>query len=136
MLRLPSPVIRVEQGDRIEITLENSHYMPHTIHFHGVDHPYVDAEGEGNDGTPLASEMAVEPGRARTYNLSPRQAGTMFYHCHVQPHVHIMMGLQGMFVVEENEPDNWLQTLNIGAGQVRSPSKRIAADYDREYDLH
>jgi manganese oxidase len=135
MLRAPSPAIRVEQGDRIKITLENSHYMPHTMHFHGVDHPYVDAQGEGNDGVPLTSEMPVMPGGARTYDLQPRQSGTMFYHCHVQPQVHIMMGLQGLFVVEENRPNNWVQTLNVGAGQVRAPSVAVTEKYDREYDL-
>ena len=136
MLRMPSPVIRIEQGDRVRITLENSHYMPHTIHFHGVDHPFLDENGEGNDGVPATSEVPVMPGAARTYDLQPRQAGTMFYHCHVQPHVHVMMGLQGMFVVEENRPDNWLQTLNIGAGQVRAPSVALRGEFDREYDLH
>ncbi len=135
LLRLPSPAIRVEQGDRVQITLENSHYMPHTIHFHGVDHPFEDADGEGNDGVPLTSEKPVMPGSARTYDLQPRQPGTMFYHCHVQPHVHIMMGLQGLFVVEENRPNNWVQTLNIGAGQVRVPSVAVKEKYDREYDL-
>jgi hypothetical protein len=47
-----------------------------------------------------------------------------------------MMGLQGLFVIEENRPDNWLQTLNIGAGQVRVPSKGSREKYNREYDLH
>ncbi len=47
-----------------------------------------------------------------------------------------MMGLQGLFVVEENRPNNWLQTLNIGAGQVRAPSAAVRSEYDREYDLH
>ncbi len=136
MIRAPSPAIRVEQGDRVKITLENSHYMPHTLHFHGVDHPFVDADGEGNDGVPIASEVPVMPGAQRTYDLQPRHAGTMFYHCHVQPHVHIMMGLQGLFVVEENRPDNWVQTLNVGAGHVRAPSKAVATEFDREYDLH
>ncbi len=135
ILRLPSPAIRVEQGDKILITLENSHYMPHTLHFHGVDHPFLDADGEGNDGVPITSEIPVMPGSARTYNLEPRQAGTMFYHCHVQPHVHVMMGLQGLFIVEENRPNNWLQTLNIGAGQVRVPSQAVRESFDREYDL-
>ncbi|MFL2545801.1 MAG: multicopper oxidase domain-containing protein [Candidatus Rariloculaceae bacterium] len=136
MLRLPSPAIRVEQGDRVTLTLENSHYMPHTVHFHGVDHPFVDADGEGNDGVPITSESPVMPGAARSYDLQPRTAGTALYHCHVQPHVHIMMGLQGLFIVEENRPDNWLQTLNVGAGHVRAPSKAVSEDYDREYDLH
>jgi FtsP/CotA-like multicopper oxidase with cupredoxin domain len=110
--------------------------MPHTVHLHGVDHPFVDEQGEGNDGVPIASETPVLPGEARTYNLQPRTAGTALYHCHVQPHVHVMMGLQGLFVVEENRPDNWLQTLNVGAGQVRAPSRAVVEEYDREYDLH
>ncbi|MDX1380314.1 MAG: multicopper oxidase domain-containing protein, partial [Xanthomonadales bacterium] len=42
-LRLPSPALRVEQGDRVRITLENAHYMPHTIHLHGADHGFVSA---------------------------------------------------------------------------------------------
>ena len=135
-LRLPSPTIRVEQGDEIKIILENTHYMPHTIHFHGVDHPFLDENGEGNDGVPQTSEIPVLPGEDRVYELSPRQPGTMFYHCHVQPAVHILMGLQGMFVVEENRPDNWVQTLNLGAGHVRHRSEAVRKAYDREYDLH
>jgi plastocyanin len=135
-LRLPSPAIRVEQGDRVTITLENTHYMPHTLHLHGADHGFVDAAGEGNDGVPLTSEKPVMPGMARSYQLTPRHAGTMYYHCHVQPHVHVMMGLQGLFVVEENRPDNWLQTMNVGSGQVRVRSVASRQNYDREYDLH
>jgi len=135
-LRLPSPAIRIEQGDKVTITLENTHYMPHTLHLHGTDHGFVDTDGEGNDGVPLTSEVPVMPGEARTYELSPRHAGTMFYHCHVQPQVHVMMGLQGLFIVEENRPDNWLQTMNVGAGLVRVPSRAVRQDYDREYDLH
>ena len=135
-LRLPSPAIRVEQGDRITITLENSHYMPHTLHLHGADHGFITAAGQGNDGVPLVSEHPVMPGMARSYELTPRHTGTMYYHCHVQPHVHTMMGLQGLFVIEENRPDNWLQTLNLGGGQVRVPSRASAENYDQEYDLH
>jgi FtsP/CotA-like multicopper oxidase with cupredoxin domain len=135
-LRLPSPAIRIEQGDRVRITLENTHYMPHTLHLHGADHGFVDAGGEGNDGVPITSEMPVMPGVARSYELNPRHPGTMFYHCHVQPHVHVMMGLQGLFIIEENRPDNWLQTMNVGAGMVRAPSRTSRESYDREYDLH
>jgi hypothetical protein len=135
-LRLPSPAIRVEQGDQVRITLENTHYMPHTLHLHGADHGFVDAGGEGNDGVPLTSEMPIMPGAARTYELTPRHAGTMFYHCHVQPHVHVMMGLQGLFIIEENRPDNPLQTMNVGAGLVRAPSRALSAEFDSEYDLH
>lgn len=136
MLRAPSPPIRIEQGDTVYLTLENTHYLPHTIHLHGVDHPYTRADGQGNDGVPITSEKMILPGESRTYEIHPRQPGTMLYHCHVQTDKHMLMGLQGLFVVEENKPDNWLQTFNIGAGQVRHPSRSALASYDLEYDMH
>jgi len=131
MLRAPSPTIRVEQGDKVYITLENTHYLPHTIHLHGVDHPWMTA-GQDNDGV---EEHPVFPGKSHTYEIQPRHAGTMLYHCHVQTAQHFMMGLNGLFVVEENRPNNWVQTFNIGAGQVRHPSIAVKKAYTQEYDL-
>jgi hypothetical protein len=135
-LRMPSVPIRVEQGDKVKLTLENTHYLPHTIHLHGVDHPYQDENGEGNDGVPRVSEMPIMPGDSRTYDIQPRQSGTMFYHCHVQPQAHILMGLNSLFIVEENRPNNTVQTLNVGAGHVRYPSVAVRERYGREYDMH
>ena len=136
LLRAPSPVIRVEQNDVVWIVLENTHYLPHSIHLHGIDHPFMDMSGMGNDGVGQTSNMDTMPGDIKTYVIKPRQAGTMYYHCHVQPHVHIPMGLQGIFVVEENRPNNWVQTFNVGGGQVRHPSVAVLEKYAREYDLH
>ncbi|MDD5412640.1 MAG: multicopper oxidase domain-containing protein, partial [Methylobacter sp.] len=136
LLRAPSPVIRVEQDDVVWLILENTHYLPHSIHLHGIDHPFMDHVGAGNDGVAQTSNMDTMPGQSKTYVIKPRQAGTMYYHCHVQPHVHIPMGMQGIFVVEENRPNNWPQTLNVGAGQVRHPSVAVLEKYAREYDLH
>ncbi len=136
LLRLPSPVIRVEQDDVVWLVLENTHYLPHSIHLHGVDHPFMDHSSSGNDGVGQTSNMDTMPGQSKTYVIKPRQPGTMYYHCHVQPHTHIPMGLQGIFIVEENRPNNWPQTLNVGAGQVRHPSVAVLEKYAREYDLH
>ncbi len=136
LLRAPSPVIRVEQGDIVHIVLENTHYLPHSIHLHGIDHPFMDHSDNGNDGVGQTSNMDTMPGESKTYVIKPRQPGTMYYHCHVQPHTHIPMGLQGIFIVEENRPNNWVQTLNVGAGHVRHPSVAVSEKYDREYDLH
>jgi len=135
LLRAPSPTIRVEQGDKVIVTLENSHYFPHSIHFHGVDHPFQRADGQGNDGVPQTSNKLTMPGHVFSYELQPRQPGSMVYHCHVQAHTHVLMGLIGLFVVEENKPNNWLQTFNIGAGKVRHPSKAVREEYSQEYDL-
>lgn len=131
LLRLPSAPIRVEEGDNITLILENTHYFPHTIHLHGVDHTY-----SNNDGVPQTSEKLTMPGEQHVYKIKPRHAGTMLYHCHVQVQVHMMMGLQGLFIVEENKPNNWVQTFNVGAGKVRKPSVGVLENYDQEYDLH
>ncbi|CAL1241014.1 multicopper oxidase domain-containing protein [Candidatus Methylocalor cossyra] len=136
LLRMPSPPIRVEQGDVVWLVVENTHYFPHSIHLHGVDHPYMDHGGEGNDGVGQTSQMDIMPGQTKTYVIRPRHPGTMYYHCHVQPHTHIPMGLAGMFIVEENRPNNWPQVFNIGAGQVRHPSVAVLEKYTQEYDLH
>ena len=135
LVRMPSPTIRVEEGDEVQLVVANTHYLPHTVHLHGVDHPFVDANGEGNDGVPHASEVAIMPGESRTYNLTPRVSGSMAYHCHVQPQVHVSMGLNGLFVIEENHPNNLVQTLNVGAGFVRHPSVASEAAFAGEYDI-
>lgn len=136
LLRAPSPTIRVEQDDVVWLVLENTHYLPHSIHLHGIDHPFMDSMQHGNDGVGQTSNMDTMPGESKTYVIKPRQPGTMYYHCHVQPHTHIPMGLQGMLIVEENRPNNFPQTLNVGAGQVRHPSVAVLEKYKREYDLH
>jgi len=136
LIRMPSPPIRVEQGDTVWLVVENTHYFPHSIHLHGVDHPFMDHSGEGNDGVGQTSQMDIMPGESKTYVIKPRQPGTMYYHCHVQPHTHIPMGLAGMFIVEENRPNNWVQTFNVGAGQVRHPSVGVMEKYSQEYDIH
>lgn len=138
LVRAPSPPIRVEAGDTVYVTVENTHYQPHTIHFHGVDHPY-ETNGtavSGNDGVPQTSERPIPPGESRTYKFTPREAGTMFYHCHVVPNVHIQMGLSGMFVVTPNASNNNVQTFNIGAGKVRHPPKSLSENPTAVYDLH
>src|SRR5262249_24046590 len=61
--RLPSPTIRVEEGDVVYVTLHNTHYLPHTIHFHGM------AQENVMDGVPDMSQAAVPPGGAFTYRF-------------------------------------------------------------------
>jgi plastocyanin len=135
LLRMPSPTIRVEQGDKVTIILENTHYFPHSIHLHGVDHPFVTEKGEGNDGVPETSEGMTMPGGAKSYVIKPRHAGAMVYHCHVQAERHMAMGLIGMLIVEENKPNNHPQTLNVGGGKVRHPANAVKDKYQQEYDL-
>lgn len=127
--RLPSPTIRVEEGDRVRITLHNTHYLPHTIHLHGTIHP------NSMDGVPVITQPAVNPGESFTYEFVAKNTGTFFYHCHVQADIHVPMGLSGMLIIEPNRPDNQFSHLVIGAGRIKDMSKATMEQYQREYSL-
>jgi FtsP/CotA-like multicopper oxidase with cupredoxin domain/Cu/Ag efflux protein CusF len=128
--RLPSPTLRVEEGDRVKITLRNTHYFPHTIHLHGTIHP------NAMDGVPDITQAAVKPGEAFTYTFIAKNPGTHFYHCHVQPDVHVLMGLAGMLIIEPNRPQNHFSHLILGAGRMPDLSRAaIEQGYQREYSL-
>ena len=128
--RVPSPTIRVEQGDRVRIILNNTHYFPHTIHPHGTIHP------NAMDGVPDITQAAVKPGESFTYEFTAKNPGTFFYHCHVQPDVHVLMGLAGMLIIEPNRPNNIFTHLVLGAGRMPDLAKAtVEAGYDRVYSL-
>jgi len=84
----------------------------------------MDMSGAGNEGVAQTSNMDTMPGQSKTYVIKPAKPA------HVLPlpcsaAYPYPMGLQGIFVVEENRPNNWPQTLNVGAGQVRHPSVAV-----------
>jgi FtsP/CotA-like multicopper oxidase with cupredoxin domain len=127
--RTPSPTIRVEQGDLVRIILRNTHYFPHTIHLHGTIHP------NAMDGVPDITQPAVKPGESFTYEFVAKNPGTHFYHCHVQPDVHVLMGLVGMLIIEPNRPGNLFSHVVPGAGRIEDLSKAVMERYQREYSL-
>lgn len=98
--RLPSPTLRFEQGDRVRIIVKNTHMFPHTLHMHGVIKP------NEMDGIPNVTQDPITPGDSFVYDFVAQNTGTYWYHCHVQPPVHILMGLYGMLVIEPNRPQN------------------------------
>ncbi len=127
--RLPSPTLRVEEGDHVTITLYNTHYLPHTIHFHGT------SQFNDMDGVPHMTQHEVPPGRSFTYRFIAKNPGTYWYHCHVQEQAHVGMGLAGMFIVEPNRPNNHFAHLIPGAGRITSMAKATREEYQNEYAL-
>ena len=90
MARVPGPTSRVEEGDRVRIILNNTHYFPHTIHPHGTIHP------NAMDGVPDITQAAVKPGESFVYEFIAKNPGTPFYHFHVQPDVPVLLRLAGL----------------------------------------
>lgn len=97
---VPGPTIRVEAGDRVRLTFENTHNVPHTVHFHGWHDFEADMSGVGA----IDDAMVVQPGENATVTWKARPDGTFIYHCHFQTPTHIEMGMYGAFIVEN--PDS------------------------------
>ncbi len=92
--RIPGPTIRVNEGDRVRVELQNASDHAHSIHFHGV-HP-------GNmDGVFDAQSGVVAPSGKYVYEFDAEPFGLHLYHCHTAPLAkHIAKGLYGAFIVD------------------------------------
>ena len=87
------------------------------------------------DGVPHMTQHEVEPGKSFTYRFVAGKPGTYWYHCHVQDHVHPLMGLAGMLIIEPNRPHNHFAHLVPGAGRITSMAKATREEYQNEYSL-
>jgi copper-containing nitrite reductase len=99
---VPGPTLRVKKGDLVKITVKNSTTNPHSIHSHGIT-----SVDELNDGVPHVSGNYIMPGQTFTYEYVASEAGTHWYHCHVQTSLHQDMGMYGALIVEETEKPTW-----------------------------
>ncbi len=105
---VPGPMIRVRQGDMIEMTLNNPH---HNQHGHSIDLHAVTGPGGG------AIATDVLPGESATLRFKALKTGIFLYHCassnkthHHGGHEHnytvadhIANGMYGIIVVEPPE---------------------------------
>jgi len=90
--KVPGPMIRVRQGDTVEVTLHNeaASHMVHSVDFHAVIGP--------GGGTELSQ---VLPGQTKTFTFQATTPGLFVYHCGT-PMVadHIANGMYGLILVE------------------------------------
>ena len=94
----PGPELRLKQGERLQVKLENGLDQPTTIHWHGLRLP------NAMDGVPGLTQDPVEPGESFTYDFVVPDAGTYWYHPHVNSSEQIGRGLYGALIVEEPNP--------------------------------
>lgn len=96
--QVPGPVLRVRQGDRLRVQVDNRLDEPTTVHWHGIRLP------NAMDGVPVLTQPPIAPGERFTYEFALPDAGTFFYHPHQRSHEQVARGLAGALIVEEREP--------------------------------
>ena len=94
---VPGPALRVKQGERVRVLFENQLPRETTVHWHGVRVPHA------MDGVPHLTQHPVAPGGRFTYEFDAADAGTYWYHSHVQSAEQLERGLYGTLVVDERE---------------------------------
>ncbi|WP_083511570.1 multicopper oxidase family protein [Alicyclobacillus acidiphilus] len=89
----PGPLLTVHQGDLVEVTVHNELSVPITIHWHGISVP------GSQDGVPGLTQDPIAPGGSYVYRFVASQAGTYWYHSHINSVQEIGLGLFGGIVV-------------------------------------
>jgi nitrite reductase (NO-forming) len=99
--KAPGPMIRVRQGDTVQVTLRNdaNSHMTHSIDFHA-------ALGLGGG----AALTQTAPGQSKTFTFEATTPGLFVYHCGT-PMIaeHMANGMYGLILVE---PEGGLQPVD------------------------
>jgi manganese oxidase len=100
--QVPGPLIHVQEGDNVEVTVHNLTSLNHTVHWHGV----FQTNSWESDGVPHVTQHPIEPGESFTYRFVADKVGSLWYHCHVNVSEHIgIRGMWGPLIVEPKEPN-------------------------------
>lgn len=89
---LPGPLLRLREGDTVNIRVHNQLAQDTSIHWHGLLLPYQ------MDGVPGISFAGIRPGQVFNYQFKLQQSGTYWYHAHSG--FQEQTGLLGAMVIE------------------------------------
>jgi|TARA_R110001599_G_scaffold200428_3_gene397151 CopA family copper-resistance protein len=89
---IPSPTLRLREGDEVTIRVTNRLSISSSIHWHGIILPFQ------MDGVPGISFKGIPPGETFTYKFTLRQSGTYWYHSHSA--FQEMTGMYGALIIE------------------------------------
>ncbi len=95
---VPGMPLRIRQGDQMEAIVSNGLEVPTAVHWHGIRLP------NAMDGVAGLTQSAILPGDAFSYVFTPPDAGTYWYHSHVNAFEQVGRGLYGPLIIEEQEP--------------------------------
>lgn len=97
---VPGPILRGRQGETLRVEFSNRLDEATTVHWHGLRIP------NAMDGVPYLTQDPIAPGGRFTYEFPLQDAGTFWYHPHVNTPMQVGRGLAGALIVDEaDRPD-------------------------------
>ncbi|AFZ53178.1 copper resistance system multicopper oxidase [Cyanobacterium aponinum] len=94
---LPSPTIRLKEGQNVTINVKNNLNEDTSIHWHGLILP------ANMDGVPGVSFRGIKPKETFTYQFPVNQSGTYWYHSH--SNMQEPLGMYGAIIIDPLEPE-------------------------------
>lgn len=94
---VPGPLIKAKLGDRIIIHFTNHLPEATSIHWHGMRLP------NNMDGVPGVTQDPVMPDGSFRYEFIASDAGTFWYHPHINSAAQVGWGMYGAIVIEDPE---------------------------------
>ena len=91
----PGPLLKFRQGQPASIEVSNQLSQGLTVHWHGLRIP------NPMDGVPILTQPPIAPGESFRYQFTPPDAGTYWYHSHMNTAEQVGRGLYGPIIVEE-----------------------------------
>ena len=92
---VPGPVIRVTEGDSVEVVVANALSEATSIHWHGLHVP------NDQDGVSGVTQDPIAAGASYTYRFTAPHAGTFMYHAHgPNSREQIDRGLYAPFIID------------------------------------
>jgi FtsP/CotA-like multicopper oxidase with cupredoxin domain len=126
---VPGPEIRLRQGERVQISVENRLDEETTVHWHGLRVP------NAMDGVPHLTQRPIVPGDSFVYEFDVPDAGTYWYHPHARSFEQVGRGLSGPLIVEEREPIQIDREVTWVLDDWRLlPDAQISDDFDNFMD--
>jgi FtsP/CotA-like multicopper oxidase with cupredoxin domain len=106
--KVPGPLLRVREGQRIAVGVVNDTDVPEYVHWHGLFVP-PEVDGVEEEGTP-----PVEPHGRRRYEFVAKPAGSRWYHSHTAAMMDLHRGAYtgqfGFFMIDgANDPGHYDQ---------------------------
>lgn len=125
-----NPILRMESGANLKVTLLNELAAPTIIHWHGIHAPAK------MDGHPAST---IDPGKVFEYDFNVRnRGGTYWYHTHAH-HLTAKQaynGLASFFLVDDEDQRRLAQSVDLKLGETDLPLVIQDKQFDAQGKLH